>query len=411
MEKMRAEIRAAFEKEQAAHPPIMALRRNVVEAVIDQPRRETNYQWLAVAAALLLGILVVMGLMSTRLVRPTIAPVTHKIPVGDLGPPPAGVPLVYIHDPNHPGWLIGIDWNGKARGTVKFDKSLTYLRMAPDGSMFGGDSQRQGKGGITEYYDRLGNPIASPSSTSALLIQPSQMWADDNRHLCGVSYSPTFAWTFVTQLPGEATRTVGVVSQEQGIGQTSVSLASCSFRNDQAILVRIAVASPTDMWVIRISDGKVIRHVTFPSLNLATIIASRDSAFFAENPSKSTEQQGPSMTATVRRVSDLSAVATLKPEQGVLAFSADDSLALVTTSPWVDGVPTHFAVIDVKSGKVRWTYEGQEVLGSFLGQPDGNGFVIALKGSGQGQDPARDLLIVRGDGTETKIPDRYVPAW
>jgi hypothetical protein len=212
----------------------------------------------------------------------------------------------------------------------------------------------------------------------------------------------------VTQLPGEATRTVGVVSQEQGIGQTSVSLASCSFRNDQAFIVRNAVASPTDYWVLRISDGKVLAHHQYrtsdPNLR---ITVSRDATLFAESrPNSAGKRQ-----TFISPWSDAMNVVTLAPGQEVLSFSADNSLVLVTTSPWVDGVPTRLEVIDVKSGKARWTYEGQEVLGSFLAQPDGNGFVIALKGSGQGQDPARDLLIVRGDGTETKIPDRYVPAW
>jgi hypothetical protein len=27
------------------------------------------------------------------------------------------------------------------------------------------------------------------------------------------------------------------------------------------------------------------------------------------------------------------------------------------------------------------------------------------------EDPLRDILIVKGDGTETKIPGRYMPTW
>jgi hypothetical protein len=105
----------------------------------------------------------------------------------------------------------------------------------------------------------------------------------------------------------------------------------------------------------------------------------------------------------------------LTPEQGVLAFSADNSLVLVTTAPWVDGVPTHLAVIDFRANKLKWKYEGPEVLGGFLAQPDGSGFAIGLKGSGQmkltaGEDPLRDILIV-SNAMESKIPGRYAPAW
>jgi hypothetical protein len=66
MDEMRSEIRAAFEKEQMAHAPVASLRRNIVDAVSTRPRQAPNFQWVAVAAAVLLGLLVVVGLMSTR---------------------------------------------------------------------------------------------------------------------------------------------------------------------------------------------------------------------------------------------------------------------------------------------------------------------------------------------------------
>ncbi|HEY4888716.1 MAG TPA: hypothetical protein VIJ58_09080, partial [Candidatus Dormibacteraeota bacterium] len=120
MDEMRSEIRAAFEKEQMAHAPDAALRYDIVDAVTAQPRRAPNFQWVAVVAAVLLGLLVVVGLMSTRFNHRASVPVTNPkaSPVADYGPPPAGVPLLYVHDPNNPSWLIGYDWSGKARGTV-----------------------------------------------------------------------------------------------------------------------------------------------------------------------------------------------------------------------------------------------------------------------------------------------------
>jgi hypothetical protein len=75
MDEMRSEIRAAFEKEQAGHAPAAALRNNIVEAVSAQPRRAPNLQWVAIAAALILGILVVVGLMSTRFAHRASVPV------------------------------------------------------------------------------------------------------------------------------------------------------------------------------------------------------------------------------------------------------------------------------------------------------------------------------------------------
>jgi hypothetical protein len=69
MDDLRSEIRAAFEREQAGHAPSAALRSDIVAAAALRPQRERNLQWMAVAAALLLGILVVAGLLSTRLAQ------------------------------------------------------------------------------------------------------------------------------------------------------------------------------------------------------------------------------------------------------------------------------------------------------------------------------------------------------
>ena len=78
MDDLRSEIRAAFEKEQAAHPPGGGLRGNLVAAAATQSRPAPNLQWIAVAVAAVLGILVVAGLMSTRLGPRANVPGNHK---------------------------------------------------------------------------------------------------------------------------------------------------------------------------------------------------------------------------------------------------------------------------------------------------------------------------------------------
>jgi Tol biopolymer transport system component len=71
---LRTEIREAFDKEQSFFPPPPALRREVVDAVVADRRltsfggeRQPKYQWLAVAAAILITVAIVGGLMSVRL--------------------------------------------------------------------------------------------------------------------------------------------------------------------------------------------------------------------------------------------------------------------------------------------------------------------------------------------------------
>ncbi len=413
MEELRPEIRAAFEKEQTAHPPIAALRRNVVQAVTAQPRRAPNLQWLAVAAAIILGILVVAGLMSTRFAHRASVPANPKAsPVADYGPPPAGVPLLYVHDPNNQSWLIGYDWSGQPRGTVKLDPALVGIGMARDGQSFSVGSGA--KGGTGELLDRLGQPI--PGS-GAVPGKAGPIWADDNRHMCGVSLDlQTLDWTFITLLPGEAVKSGSVIAHEPiAGGQTGIRLASCSFRNDQAILVRTTVSWPAELWVVRISDGRIVLHNTYSGGAVrANVVASRDGVLVAENSSQSTGQQGPSTPSTaIRRLSDMSVVATLDPSMAVLAFSGNDSLVLVTTASWVGGQPIHLAVIDLRSGQALWRYDGPETLGSFLAEPDGTGFAIALKvlPLHVPDDPKSDVLIVHSDGTTTQIPGRYATTW
>ena len=265
MDELRSEIRAAFEKEQAGLAPAAALRRNLVDAVAAQQRPTRNFQWVAVAAAVLLAILVVAGLMSTRLLArhanvnsPRASPARQATPVAqDYGPPPAGVNLLYVHDPNNPSWLIGYDWTGQPRGTVKLAQPLgadQVIGMAPDGQAFA--VGLNAKGGNWTYYDRLGAPISTPPPTLGAFLP---MWADDNRHICSMSFDQqTFAWALGTQLAGEGRKQVAIIATDSGLGQTSLALVSCSFHNDQAIVVRTTNSSPAELWVVRISDGKVL---------------------------------------------------------------------------------------------------------------------------------------------------------
>ncbi len=422
MDEMRSEIRAAFEKEQAGLAPSAALRRNLVEAVAAQPRPGRNFQWVAVAAAVLLAILVVAGLMSTRLLArhanvnsPHASPARQSTPVAqDYGPPPAGVNLLYVHDPNHSTWLIGYDWTGQPLGTVKLAQPLAadqVIGMAPDGQAFA--VGLNAKGGNWTYYDRLGAPISTPPPTLGAFLP---MWADDNRHICSMSFDQqTFAWALGTQLPGEGPKQVAIIATDSGIGQTSLALVSCSFHNDQAIVVRTTNSSPAELWVVRISDGKVVSHSTYSTPgSIGFLVGSRDALFIAENSSQSFGQVGGTASSTIiRRISDKSVVASLDPSMGVVAFNGDDSLVLVTTSPWVSGQPTHLAVVNLTTRQPIWSYDGPEAIGLVVAQPGGSAFAISVTDPTPHapQTVPDDLVIVRSDGSTTSFPQRYRTAW
>jgi hypothetical protein len=422
MNDLRSEIRAAFEKEQAAHPPLGGLRITLTAAAASQPRPARNFQWVAVAVAALLIILLVAGLVSTRIGLLGNVPAANPGPLKDYGPPPAGVPLMYLIDPRNNTWLQAYDWQGQPRGTIKFGKPTNdaygSVFVAPDGSGF--RYEPRGQGGAIEYLDRLGRPIA-PGLFTPAVPDDSRIWADDNRHLCALRYaSPPDEWRLYTTLPGEADHLVGVIPPTSYIGDPAPFLGSCSFRNDRAIVIRTTGSTfdpPSELWVFRISDGKVLSDYKYSTPGqVEVVIASSDGLLIAEVSSRSATQPhagAPSMI--IRRVSDRSVVATLDPSVKVLGFSGDDSRVLVAigmsyTTPPGQPLPLSLSVIDLRSGRVTW--HEQDILMTWMRNPDGPDFAISslVSGPSPTNGPLGAFEIIHGDGSVTRIPGSYTPA-
>jgi len=354
---------------------------------------------------------VVAGLLAQRLshnaATPVGAPTPTATPSADYGPPPTGVELLYVHDPNHPTWLIGYDWTGRPRSTVKLTDLQPNVGMAPDGQSFA--IGLGAKGGNWQFLDRLGQPIATPSTLPGAY---STLWADDNQHVCSMTFDQqTLDYTLWTALPGQSIKRVMVVAHDPNVGQTGVSLAACSFKNDQAIAVRTTISYPSEIWVVRLSDGKLLAHRSFADGALANVVASSDATYIAENTSDTARIGAPYSPGVtrIRRVSDWAQVATVG-SFAVSAFSGDDSLVLLTGSLLIE-VPSRLEVVDWASGSVLWSYQGSEALGGFIAEPGGRGFAVALTEPAQIEAPPRDVVIVHGDGTAIQIPGRYEPAW
>jgi hypothetical protein len=264
--------------------------------------------------------------------------------------------------------------------------------------------------GTGEILDRLGQPVQGVGGTIPGSNLP--IWADDSQHTCGVSVdSQGLNAALVTLAPGQPVKTVVALPSGQA-GPGGYRIASCSFRNDEALVVRSS-QSPSELLAVRLSTGKITSLDTYatPEL-LSDLVASADSTLIAENSSKSIGQlQGQNAPSTIiRRLSDQSVVLTLAPTMGVLAFNSDDSLVLVNTSPWAGGTPTALAVIDVHSGQTIWSYNGPGMFGNVVAQPDGRDFAIYVRKPNV-QDPLTDLILVHADGTAVDFPRRYAPAW
>ena len=382
-----------------------------------ESRRHRALQWIAGIVTAVLAVLVVVGLAASRTAKQdsfapasnvaTPTPAATATAVADYGPPPPEVNLIYVHDPNHPTWLIGFDWSGTPRATVKLDPTPSAVVMAPDGQTFA--LGLYAKGGAWQFLDRTGRLIG-PETTLAGAINP--LWADDNKHVCSIAFdSQTLEWTLWTQLPGEAAKRVRVVATDSVIGQSGVSLVACSFKNDTVIAVRTVQAWPSEYWVIRLSDGTVLADDKGGGSDIASIVGSRDASLVAFNSSKSSGQSGTvAPTTQISRASDSGLVASLDPSFGVLGFNGDDSRALVTLTPWVGGQPAHLGMVDLQTGNLVWQDEGSALFGGFIVQPGGQDFVISYPTTAQGPGPAT-ILIVQPGGGVIKLPGVYAPTW
>lgn len=407
MDDLRHEVQAALEKRYAADPLDAALRRDVVQAIATHRRTEINLQWLAVVAAGVLAVAVVSGLMSTRLLQRATVSASPKASVADYGPPPAGIPLLYVHDPNHASWLVGYDWSGKARGTVKppeYLASSTVIGMSPDGQEFVAAEPN----GSRFLLDRLGNPLPGA---------PAGFWADDNQHQCVVAVNlTTYVWTLYTQQAGTSLEAVGDITHDPNASQTKIDIAACSFSSDKAILVGMKATSVADIWVVRLSDGRVLAHHTYPELLLANVVASADAAYIAENPFDTVAQgavQGHGVTA-IRRVSDWVQVGTLS-SLAVRAFSGDDSLVLSTSSQGT-GHSTLVNLVDWKTGTELWQHEAPYGVQGIVAEPSGGDFAVAL-GTGKAGptcafcSPSADIVIAHRDGSTITLSGPLIPLW
>jgi hypothetical protein len=414
MDDMRSEIRAAFEKEQAAHPPGGGLRTNLVSAAATQSRPKPNLQWITVAVAAVLGLLIVAGLMSTRLGPRANVPGNPKAssvrlssptPGVDYGTPPSGVPLLYLHDPSNTSWLIGYDWSGKPRGTVKLPADLgqdpSAVKMKPDGSGFevGGTY----KGGTGVFLDALGQPIISEIGTPDRV---GAMWADDMMHQCVLTFSSTYVWRLGTQLPGHTLSPVAVIARDKDVGQSGISLAACSFQSDRAILMRTVISSMSEVWVLRLSDGKVLAHHAF-GIGGANIVASSDAAYVSVMPGTGADVAPGAVGASIMRVSDWTVVGTVRVAN-VWGFSGDDSLLLADQ---LQAPQSRLEVVDWRSGAALWHDQGTTALATFLAKPAGRDFAVALTDLSGGTPDQATILIIHGDGSVAKFPRRYQPTW
>ncbi|TMB45592.1 MAG: hypothetical protein E6J53_06135 [Chloroflexi bacterium] len=337
--------------------------------------------------------------------QPSAASSTTPSPLEDYGPPPAAAPLIYARDSKHAGWYVGIDWTGKPRATIKLARPLdqfTNLVQSPDGSAFFSDDRGVSYGPILDALGRPQPTFPVPSGLRQIV------WADDNRHLCSMSFQNgnfVLSWQVSTY-----TQTVAVVgtgpNPESGLGN-AIGIVACAFETEpKAIVDRARSLVATEYSVIGLTDGRTLLHASIGSGIGNDVVTSHDARLIALNSLGSTGQ-GAAHTTVIDLTTGSST--TFDPSVDILAFSGDDRIAIATPHAWTSGFPTKLDAIDLATGRVLWRYDGAEELVTYLAQPGGEDFALMLKMvSDQALRPTIHVLIEHPDGSATVVPGAYV---
>src|SRR6266849_5310097 len=247
---LRTEIREAFDQEQSPFPPPPSLRHEVVRAVLADQRaasfdreRQPKYQWLAVAAAILITVAIVVGLMSVRLlsshpnlVKPGPAPqlclpgtsqssdrfarvhgcITYsdgsQIVAVDpyhpanrivLGPSNARLPIAWSRNGLHlllgsPGDLYVMNADGSEVRLTHGDAPLYEASFSPDGTKVvyvGNSGSASGlyvvdvKGGAPHLIAASSGCSSAPCATDSYLEYPA--WSPDCSQIAYADYRTT----------------------------------------------------------------------------------------------------------------------------------------------------------------------------------------------------------------------------
>lgn len=336
--------------------------------------------------------------------QPTAASSTTPSPPPDYGPPPAAVPLIYARDSRHAGWYVGIDWTGKPLATIKLAQPLdqfTNMVQSPDGSAFFTDDRGVSYGPILDAHGRPQPTFPVPTGLRQIV------WADDNRHLCSVSFQDGnffLSWHISTYTQNVAVVGTGP-NPESGLGG-GIGIVACAFGTEpKAIVDRAPSLAATEYSVIALTDGRTLLHASIGPGIGNDVVASHDARLIALNSLGSTE--GASHTTVIDLTTGTST--TLDPSVDILAFSGDDRLAIATPHAWTSGYPTKLDAIDLATGRVLWRYDGAEELATYRVQPGGEDFALMLKMvSDQALQPTIHILIEHPDGSATVVPGAYI---
>ena len=390
---------------------------------------DTRLRPLAAAAgiAVLIGAAAIAVVAKDRAARPVATPRTggysgglHTLapdpsptpappPPPPAVPPPTGVDLIWRTVPGSDTMLQALDWTGHVRGTLRLPQPHAQgdsLTPSPDGQRI-----IEGSGNDAPIVTAQGAVVGTTPDSS-------DTWADDGRHLCGVTAhedGPSgSSERVVFRAVGGPARTV--TTMRWGTGNGGAALVACSVSRD-LLVVSVSLGDDSaghvvEIKVVRLSTGAVIRDVHPPAPDwsgnepratpgsLQMVTASTDGSLLALEPY--TGDPVIADSPPVQIVDTVSGRVLGHAPGPVWGFSGDD--ALVSSQP---------GLVDWRTGRTVWAPRfGGGVVDV---EPGGAGVVVTelpsattpkpsgYTGSSVDQPPVYDYDLRRPDGSTTLL--------
>ena len=384
MNKLRDDLRRAFEKEQASLGDLAGTRQRLVGNAIARHDVSTDSR-MPLAAGIAAMVIAALVIATFAYVRSGVGVTHHGPPIRLASPSPETKPLnvsndtpvILYGDPANSQQLDGITWDGKQSGKVDWVGAGAVPNFSAN--LFAT---------AIEVRDRSGRLVGSGNFGAKGF---GGTWADDGQHFCQmVPYDSLGAnglpATLQLVTPGQLPQNVAQVGKVYE--QVITRVAACSVRKDRAVVVQGYGNSPStaQYWIVKLSTGKVLWTHSFDVSNAVTVVASPDGEFVAENSATSSTIYGPDGTVAGR----LNAL--------VEGFCWDGSL-VVTDNGFGSGQVSEVAWA---SGNVIWTAPAGYALLRVEPQPDGSGLAIWIASRAQvsqGQGAVHpDLYVVASDG-------------
>ena len=308
----------------------------------------------------------------------------------------AARPVVwYYTNPLHTDMLVAYDWNGVRRGTLPVhDSGQSMILASPDGTrlLVHGAAQIAGATAmgqvagvnptfardddhVCDWHALDGGPVSGRRGTVNL---QSSLWLGDSA--------------------GNSHRVVDYGLWGAHGGPAALA---CSTGDDRALVAVSFTSSMNDIRMVRLSTGRRI-PIAITSSQDGGIVASRDGAFVAIGDA------GGAWSGRGFTVLDTVSDARLGHVDGValLAFSDDDTRALVVQWSNNGADTARYSLVDWRTGRAVWS--AVQIPGTIMLRPHSGDVLLGdprwvMRPDGRSRYQVDEPMIVHADGSVTPV--------